>query len=58
MIILKLYWWMLPIALLLIPFIYALVRERHGDYDFGLDVGCAFIVCWAGAIFFLIGHFL
>ena len=55
MITLKLYWWYLPIALFLIPFIYSKFRKSSGSFDLQIDTMLICAVCWFSAIGILLG---
>lgn len=56
-----LHWWMLPIALFLLPFVYRMIKpyEGGGGYFGSMDLEGMFfgIVSWAIAIGIIIGHF-
>lgn len=53
-----LHWWYFPIILVILPFLYSLIRKSEGQYDFLIDTMVILIGCWASAIGILIGHFV
>ena len=56
---LTLHWWMLPVALFLLPFIWEAIRRDEGGYfDMHLDTLTLLFVGWAAAVGIIIGHFV
>lgn len=53
-----LYWWMIPLALLVAPFVYFALHKSEGQWDFNLDFVIILIGSWAGAAAFLLGYFI
>jgi len=53
-----LHWWMIPVALFIIPLIYGMLHEDEGGYFPDMSVSFAVLVCWLAALCIIIGHFL
>lgn len=51
-------WWMVVIALVIAPAIYATFRKPQSGYDLQIDTMAVAILCWALAIGLTIGKIL
>lgn len=48
-------WWMIPLLLIAVPFVYGAIRQPCGDYDFAIDTALIGAVCWFMAVGIVIG---
>ena len=51
-----LYWFLLPMALFLLPIIMSLFNENTDDPDSGLPV--IYLLFWTASLFTVIGHYI
>lgn len=59
--IITLYWWYLPVGLLLFPLLYIAIRRPHDGGYFGdmyLDAIVIWLVCWVSALVSLITYWI
>ena len=51
-------WWIFPLILILIPFVYSYFREPAGWWDIPFDTMIIGAGCWSAAAGIILGHFL
>lgn len=53
-----LYWWILPLAAFLFPFVYVMVRKPEGGMFPNMLDPIIFMVSWAVALAIIVGHYV